>query len=485
LSRPRRFGKSLLLSTLKAYFEGKAELFKGLFVYDKVKTWKKYPIIQLDYALIQYNKDTNTFETSLLSYLKSIAKDYGLIIEETIIPNYFTSLVMQLHKAHGPVVILVDEYDKPLVDSLTNEEQFYENRKVISGLYGTMKSLDPYLQFVMLTGVSRFAKVNVFSGMNNLDDISMSAKYSQIVGFSQEEIEQYFQAYLQDIQDKFSTSKDILLANIRLQYNGFSWDGKNRLYNPFSFIKFLADQEFGNYWFATGTPSFLIQLIKEQKQLPERFENTKTNDLVGGGVNIKKLPLLALLFQTGYLTISKIEYDGFQQRFYLDYPNEEVRHSFLTYLLAGFAEKDEFEIRPEAVALRDALVEEKPAIFIQHLQSFIADIPGRLHLKKEAYYHSLVYMVFRLVGMRLLLEKETDKGRIDAVLELSDKVYIIEFKFATDKRTKRVATLAQKALKQIEDKQYYEAYLAAGKKVILLGIGFLEKQLSWKMKNLS
>ena len=246
----------------------------------------------------------------------------------------------------------------------------------------------------------------------------------------------------------------------------------------------MSDQEFGNYWFASGTPSFLIQLIKEHKHLPERFENTKTNDLEGGSVNIQNLPLLPLLFQTGYLTISKIEYDGFQQRFYLDYPNEEVRHSFLTYLLAGFTKKGEFEIRPEAVALRDALLEEKPAVFIQHLQSFIADIPGRLHLQKEAYYHSLVYMIFRLVGMQLLLEKETDKGRIDAVLALSDKVYIIEFKFATDKRTKRVATLAQKALKQILDKKYYEAYLGGNKKVILLGIGFLNKELGWKMSKL-
>ena len=484
LSRPRRFGKSLLLTTLKAYFEGKSELFKGLHIYDKEKNWNKYPIIHLDYALIQYRKDTKTFEASLLSYLESIAKQYGLIIKQSIIPNFFNELVIELYKKQGPVVILVDEYDKPLVDLLTNEKQFYENREVISGLYATMKSLDAYLQFVMLTGVSRFAKVNVFSGLNNLNDISMSSDYSQIVAFSQDEIEQYFQPYLQKIQNKFHTTRNILLETIRSQYNGFSWDGLNRLYNPFSFIKFLADKEFGNYWFASGTPSFLIQLIKEQKHLPERFEQTKTNDLEGGSVNIKNLPLLPLLFQTGYLTISKIDYDGFQQRFYLDYPNEEVRHSFLTYLLAGFTKKDEFEIRPEAVALRDALIEEKTATFIQHLQSFIADIPARLHLKKEAYYHSLVYMVFRLVGMQLLLEKETDKGRIDAVLELPDKVYIIEFKFATDKRTKRVATLATKALKQISDKKYYEAYLGSGKKVILLGIGFLNKELGWKVKNL-
>jgi len=402
--------------------------------------------------------------------------------KESIIPNYFTLLVKQLHKAHGLVVILVDEYDKPLVDLLANEEQFYENGKVISGLYATMKSLDPYLHFVILTGISRFVKSNVFSGLNNLNDISLSAKYSQIVGFSQDEIEQNFQAHLQTIQQKFKTTKELLLENIRLQYNGYSWDGQNRLYNPFSFVKFLYDQEFGNYWSASGSPSFLIELIKEQKYLPEQFENTKTNDLEGGSVNIKNLPLLPLLFQTGYLTISKIEYNGFQQRFYLDYPNEEVRYSFLTYLLAGFIKRGEFEIRPEAVALRDALIEEKPAIFIKHLQSFIADILIRLHLKKEVYYHSLMYMIFRLVGMQLLLEKEIDKGRIDAVLELSNKVYIIEFKFTSDKRTKHVATLAQKALKQIEDKRYYEPYLGSGKKITLLGIGFLNKQLRWKMK---
>lgn len=485
LSRPRRFGKSLLLSTLKSYFEGKANLFEGLDIFDKEIEWKEHPIIQLDYALIQYRKDTITFEASLLSFFKSVSKEYGLTIEETILLDFFRELVIQLYNTQGSVVILVDEYDKPLVDLLTNEEQFYENAKVISGLYATMKSLDPYLQFVMLTGVSRFVKANVFSGLNNLDDISLSGKYSQIVGFSQDEIEQYFEPYLQRIQEKFHTTRNILLETIRFQYIGSSWDGQNRLYNPFSFIKFLSEQEFGNYWFASGTPSFLIQLIKEQKHLPEQFEQTKTNDLEGGSVNIKNLPLLPLLFQTGYLTISKIDYDGFQQRFYLDYPNEEVRHSFLTYLLAGFTKKDEFEIRPEAVALRDALIEEKPAIFIQLLQSFIADIPARLHLEKEAYYHSLVYMVFRLVGMQLLLEKETDKGRIDAVLELPDKVYIIEFKFATDKRTKRVATLAQKALKQISEKKYYEAYLGSGKKVILVGIGFLSKELGWKLKKLN
>jgi len=196
LSRPRRFGKSLLLSTLKAFFEGKADLFKGLFIYDKMEKWEQFPIIHLDYALIQYQKDTSTFEDSILSYLKSIATAYGLTIEESIIPNYLGALVKELHKKQGPVVILVDEYDKPLVDLLNEEAQFYENRKVISSLYGAMKSLDPYLQFVLLTGVSRFAKVNVFSGLNNLNDISMSGKYSQIVGFSQEEIEQYFQSHL-------------------------------------------------------------------------------------------------------------------------------------------------------------------------------------------------------------------------------------------------------------------------------------------------
>ncbi len=484
LSRPRRFGKSLLLSTLKSFFEGRGDLFRGLYIHDKVKEWKKHPIIHIDYSLVDYRTDIQTFKKSLLNYLIGISREHQLSINENIIHNFFSELVRQLAQRHGSVVVLVDEYDKPLVDTLAQPKLFEENREVLSGLYGSMKALDAHLRFVMLTGVSRFSKVGVFSGMNNLDDISLNDTFASIVGFSQEELEHYFEGYLESLDAKFGLSKDLLFKEIKHYYNGFSWDGKHRLYNPFSILKLLKDQKFDNYWFATGTPTFLVNLIKKEKSLPETFENYRTNDLTGSSLNIQNIPLIPLLFQTGYLTISHTEKQGFSDIYFLNYPNEEVRHSFLTYLVASFVEQDEFDIRPQVLYLRDALIEEDIPAFLNLMNSFLADIPSQLHIPKEAYYHSLIGMMLRLVGVQPIMEKSTSRGRIDVVLELYDLIYIIEVKFATNKRTKRIKTLTRQALKQIEEKKYYESYLSSHKKIILLGIGFLDKKLDGKYMEL-
>lgn len=482
LSRPRRFGKSLLLTTLKSFFEGREDLFRGLFIHEKVKEWKKHPVVHLDYSLVEYTKSREVFETSLLSYLKSIARSFDIEIQETVIQNAFRELIIELYNRHGEVVVLIDEYDKPLVDALTNEHRFEENREILRNLYGSIKGLDEYLRFVMLTGVSRFAKISVFSGMNNLEDISMSDSFNGITGFTQEELEKNFDEYLQPLPTKYNLSFQHFMEEVKFKYNGFSWDGVNRLYNPFSTLRFLKEGVFDNFWFSTGTPTFLIDIIKQQKQLPETLEQIKTADLIGSSMQIRNFPLVPLLFQTGYLTVAKVEMEGVNRRFILDYPNEEVRHSFLTYIAAAFVEKDEFEIQPEALELRDALREERPQDFIKRLQSFLADIPARLHIPKEAYFHSLVYMMLRLTGVRLLLEKETSTGRIDAVLEFPDKVYIIEFKFGTGSRIKNVKTLSRNALAQIETRQYHLPFLQTGKKIILFGIGFLDKQLDGRLK---
>jgi len=481
-ARPRRFGKSLLLSTLKSFFEGRADLFKGLYLYNKIGQWTKHPVIYIDYSLIEYKKTKKDFEHSILSLLKSIADFHQVTIEQTLIPDYFRSLVQTLDTKYGKVVILVDEYDKALTDSLHLPERFTQNKEVLRSLYSTFKGLDAHIRFVMLTGVSRFSKIGIFSGLNNLEDISMDDRFSTIVGFTQDELEQNFSEHLNQLSKKTTFAMPFLMTNIKYWYNGFSWDGINRLYNPFSLFNLFNKKAFNNYWFSTGTPTFLINLIKEQKKLPETFENIQTYDLVGSSESFKNFPLIPILFQTGYLTIDRIIMDGVRQVYQLTYPNEEVRHSLITYIAAEFINKDLYEIQPEAIKLRDALLKERPMEFIKYLQSFFADIPARLHLPKEAYYHSLVYMMLRLTGTQILLEKETDKGRIDGVLELSDKVYIIEFKFATNKRVKRVETLAQKAILQIEEKKYYEAFLASGKKIILFGIGFLDKKIAGQVK---
>ena len=484
-ARPRRFGKSLLLTTLKSFFQGKKELFKGLYIYDKEKDWTVYPVIHIDYSKVEYRDTKEIFTSSMVFHLKTIASEYEITLVEKDIATAFNELLTKLHQKYQQrVVILVDEYDKPLVDSLTKPAEFERNRLILSSLYGTMKGHDGYLRFVFLTGVSRFSKVNVFSGMNNLDDISMNKEFSTLLGFTQSELETYFKDHLAKLADTFDRSVPALLPGIKEWYNGFSFDGINKLYNPFSILKLFTEYEFRNYWFSTGTPTFLIDLIKKQKRLPEEFEHVKVTDLVGSTEQIKNFPLIPLLYQTGYLAIEKTGRDDLSPYYFLNYPNREVRHSFLRHITAAFLNKDEFSIQPEALALRDALIEENIPKFVKKFQSFLSDIPGRLHIPKEAYYHSLTYLMLRLIGAKTLLEKETDKGRIDAVLELPDKVYIIEFKFAKNTTIKQASTLSRRAIKQIKDKKYYEPYLGHSRRILLLGLGFLDKQLHGRVEEL-
>ena len=483
LARPRRFGKSLMLTTLKSYFQGKKHLFEGLYIYEKEKEWKYHPVVHIDYSLVNYRDGMDIFHQSLMYHLKDIAREYDIELKSKVVDNALSEMIVKLHEKYGLVVVLVDEYDKPMVDALTKPAKFEENRNALRGLYGALKGLDQHLRFVMLTGVSRFAKVNVFSGMNNLDDITLNEEYSTLTGFTQEELESYFGEWVEKLnKTTFQIPHDKLMGYIKFWYDGFSFTGSHKLYNPFSILALFSNLDFGNYWFSTGTPTFLTDLIKEQKHLPETFENLKIADLTGSSTQLKKLPLVPLLYQTGYLTVSKVVREGVRKYYHLNYPNEEVRHSFLTFLAAGFVEKDEFEIQPEAIELRHALRDEKTDAFVQRLQSFLADIPYQLHIPAEAYYHSLVYIMLRLAGVQLLLEKSTDKGRIDAVAEWPDKVYIIEFKFAKNSRIKNVKTLSRQALPKLKKNGYAEPYLASGKKVILFGIGFLEKVLHGRVK---
>lgn len=421
----------------------------------------------------------------MLAHLQEIADEYDLVLSQPDISTAFNELVLKLHKKYAQkVVVLIDEYDKPLLDNLTKPEEFERNRIILSNLYGSIKGHDNYLRFVLLTGVSRFSKVSVFSGINNLDDISMNKAYSTIVGFTQEEVATYFADHLQVLGTSFSMSVAELMPHLKEWYNGFSFDGISKLYNPFSIIKLFTDYEFRNYWFSTGTPTFLIDLIKSQKHLPEEFEQLKTTDLIGSTTQINNFPLIPLLYQTGYLSIESSGRDGLRPYYYLNYPNREVSDSFLIHITAAFLNKDQFKIQPESLDLRDALIAEDIDLFVKKCQSFLSDIPGRLHIPREAYYHSLIYLLLRLVGAKLLLEKETDKGKIDAVLELPDKVYIIEFKFALNTSIKNASTLSKRALKQIHDKKYYEAYIGDNRRILLLGLGFLEKQLHGRVEKL-
>ncbi len=482
LSRPRRFGKSLLLSTLKSFFQGRENLFRGLYIHDKEKEWKKHPVIHLDYSLVEYKNGKLAFQESLLDYLKAIGKEFGVESNEKHIPNLFRYLITQLHDRGGQVVVLIDEYDKPMVDILSNAEQFEENREILKSLYSTLKTLDPYLRFVMLTGVSRFSKIGVFSGLNNLRDISLHENFNAIAGFTQEELEKDFSSHLEALTKHLNITHSDLLKQIKQYYNGYSWDGTNRLYNSFSMLNFFIDKEWKNFWFSTGTPSFLLEVAKKQKALPETLENQLVSDLEGYSTRPLEMSLPALFFQTGYLTIKEKFHDSSSTFYRLGYPNFEVEQSFTTYLLATFMQKPEHYTQPAGFELRQALRNENIERFLTIIRGYLAEIPARLHIPREAYYHSLIFMLLRLMGLKMDLEKATDKGQIDGVLELDQQVYIIEFKFATNKRIKRIKTLVKKALDQIEAQKYYEPYLSSSKKVLLLGVGFLNKQLAGRVK---
>jgi hypothetical protein len=473
LSRPRRFGKSLLLGTLKAWFEGKKELFEGLSLYQQT-TWQAYPVILIDYSVVDYHKDVATFERSLYYRLENYAIQYEIKITRLGIKSQLEELVRKLYQKTGQqVVLLIDEYDKPIIDFLDRPVQAHQNKEVLANFYSVIKSLDPYLHFVMITGVSRFSKISVFSGMNNLIDITLQKQFGALLGFTQKELETTLTPYLQALQQQEAIDSPTLLNQIQYWYNGYSWNVIEKVYNPFSILNLLHQQQFKNYWFSTGTPTFLIEQMNKAALSPVDLTNITLTDISFDAYDLKHLDIKALLFQTGYLTITHQEKATLGARLYhLQIPNEEVRASLFTYLLADYTQQQKGNIQPDIIHIRQALVKENFEQFKVLLRRFMAGIPSKLHIKKESYYQSLFYMLFSLLGIKIELEKLTDKGIIDGVLELDKQTYIVEFKF--QQRGKMISLLTR-ALEQIRHRKYYEAYLRNNKKIILLAIGFIGK----------
>ncbi len=482
LSRPRRFGKSLLVSTLYEIFSGNQELFQGLHIYDKIE-WKPHPVIHLDLSLIS-KENEEQLKQSLMYVVESIASEHHIKLGIQKYNMAFRELIIKLSEAYQQqVVVLIDEYDKPIIDLLENVDAAHKNREVLKKFYGILKGCDPYLRFVFLTGVSKFARVSIFSGLNNLKDITLTPQFAMITGYTQEELERDFDAHLAVVSETSRMSQEELLELIKFWYNGYSWDGKRTLYNPFSILNFFMDQDFGNYWFASGTPTFLLKKIREQQIDITGLEKQTLGVQSLDSYDIERLETYALLFQTGYLTIKGIKRARMGARSYiLSYPNFEVRESLLTYLCADFTAASVAKIQPLHEQMFTYLEQEDLEAFIQMMQSLFSDIPYPLHISEEAYYHSLFYMIMKLMGAEVNAEVLTDKGRVDAVLECDDRIYVIECKYGESGR--KVETLTRNALRQIHAKKYYEPFLKKGKKILLLGIGFVEKTLGYQIEAL-
>ena len=473
LSRPRRFGKSLLVSTLLEIFAGNKALFQWLYIYDKIE-WQPHPVIVIDFNGISFN-DEEVFKASLSSFLDNVADEYEIVLLKTFVKDKFAELIKKIaEKTHQKVVILIDEYDKPIVNYIDDIEKAAKNREILRDFFGVLKYSDAFIRFVFLTGVSKFARVSIFSDLNNLRDITLSPQFATLLGYTQNELESYFDQHIQNLCFALGIKKAQLLAKIKTWYDGYSWDAKHQVYNPYSILNLFTEQQFDNYWFASGTPTFLMKLIKNTAYDATVLENKKVSKIVFESYNLENLNIFALLFQTGYLTISQIDKKGRTPQYILNYPNVEVKEAFITYLFANFTKNGLEAIQPAAEDLRTYLQTDNLDGFMNLIKALFAKIPYPLHIEQEAYYHSLFYMIAILMGVEIDLEVLTDKGRVDGVLTLEDKIYLMEFKYG--KAGTKIDTLTKQAIKQIRTKNSGERFLNESRPRLLLGIGFVEKK---------
>ncbi len=459
LSRPRRFGKSVLISTLYELFRGQKELFKGLYMEDRWDWEKRHPVIKISLGSGDFSTESR-FDETLFVILKENADRLDLECEQILkMPvSCFRQLIIGSYKKFGQkVVILIDEYDKPILDFITYKERARLNRDKLKAFYGIIKDLDEYIRFVLITGVSKFSKLNLFSGLNNLYDITVDPGFATICGYTHQEVVDAFKDHLDGVD----------LDKLKEWYNGYNYFGEP-VYNPFDILLFLAkNKEYRPYWWSTGNPSFLIDLLRTQPQYLPDLENCMVDDLVLEAFDVDYIDIAALLWQTGYLTFKdKFEgIDGIEYR--LGIPNKEIQISLNKLFLQYLTGLDR-ELRTRRKELVKAFLEGDLRLFRDALTALFASIPYNNYANSiiqhyEGYYASVVYAYLASLGFQIIAEDTTSKGRVDMTIILPDKVYVIEFKVNTEPGS---------ALKQIKQKGYYEKYLSNTKKVFLVGIGF-------------
>ena len=482
LSRPRRFGKSLFLDTLRCAFEGKRELFEGLFLENNWNWEEKYPVIRFDFSE-QKVKSTEELEEFLNFKIKENAKRLGVEIETG--RYYYTAFMELITKTaetkKKQVILLIDEYDKPILDNIENREKAKEIREVLKGFYQVIKPADPYLRFVFLTGASKFSKVSLFSGLNNLQDITLHPEYNEICGYTQEEFERIFEDRISEIIDKMGEE---VMEEIKLWYNGYRWGGEEKLYNPFDVLLFLSEREFAPFWFETGTPEFLMRIILENRYPVPKLENISVSRIQLDSFDIEKMELEAVLFQTGYLTIKQVRKRSVGLKEYiLSYPNFEVKTALTNYIL------DELTRSPyakEKSRLWDLMETGDLDGLEELLRQLFAGIPHDWYRKNkiaeyEGYWASVIYSFFSSAGFDVRAEDTTYYGRIDITVLHRNKAYIFEIKVSENERkNKKGKTHNRKtkrsALEQIKEKRYWEKYEEEAEEIYLIGIEFSLKK---------
>lgn len=483
LSRPRRFGKSLLLSTLDAYFSGKQELFKGLYleqaelefaVREKREAWQQYPVLYLDLNAERYAQP-HDLENALNTHLVRWEQRYGKEASEATFSSRFMGVIRRAYEqTERQVVVLIDEYDKPLLDTLDKSELNGTYRDILRAFFSVIKSSDRYLRFAFLTGVTRFSKVSVFSGLNNLRDISLLSDFAGICGITEQELEANFAPEIETLGNELGETRDATLAILKKRYDGylFARKGEN-VYNPFSLLNVFASRELSDYWYATGTPTFLVEYLKAAHyNIPDLEGNVRLDESDLEANRTDSRNPLPILFQAGYLTIK--EYQAMFNVYRLGFPNDEVRYGFMKNLLDGFAPT----LYGAGVAASDFardMLEGKVDEFMTRMRSILSGIPystvssEEMVALRERDYQVSVYLIFSLMGQFVQTEVHNSVGRADCVVHTRDVIYVFEFKLWS-KGT------PQEALAQIKANGYDTPFRASGKRVVLIGVSFDEQK---------
>ena len=460
LSRPRRFGKSLLVSTLTSLYQGRKELFKGLWIEDKWDFSQINPTLCLYFNSLDYRAEG--LPEVLQHWLDIQAQKFGIDSIDTQLGTGFQELIEKIYLKTGKkVVVLIDEYDKPIIDYLDDVEKASQHRNLLKSFYGILKSSDPYLQLVFITGVSKFTKISLFSDLNNLNDISMQKGFGDIVGINQQELEDNFSREITAFSLEKNIDENSYLDEIKRWYNGYNWDSISKVYNPFSLLRFFdGGGDFKNFWFETGTPTFLIKELYKHRYFD--FDNVEASEEELSAFNIEFVQPTALLFQTGYLTIKS--YNPSESWYVLTYPNEEVRRSLNEYLLKAFRQNETESVIPMVIKLRNALQEKDLERVVNLLNNLYATLPFDLWQREnERFYHALLHITFTILGTYIQSEIHTSEGRCDAVVHTEKYIYFFEFKLDQS---------AEIALKQIEKKHYFKPFKENNKKLIGVGINF-------------
>ena len=460
LSRPRRFGKSLLMSTIEAYFKGKKHLFEGLAMETLETDWKVYPVLHLDLNAEKYDKieDLNNL---LDTYLREWEAEYGS--KEGGNPSLslrFRSVIRCARQKTGMgVVVLVDEYDKPILQAIGNEPLQNEFRNALKAFYGVLKSADADLRFTLLTGVTKFGKVSVFSDLNNLNDVTMDPRFVDICGISEDELHEYFDTEVAELAANNNKTKDEAYTELRQRYDGYHFSlGASGLYNPFSVLNTLEKRVFKDYWFATGTPTYLVELLKKTDFKLDDFSNLEVSQEDLDSIHQADINPIPVLFQSGYLTIKEAneEFD----LYVLDFPNEEVRQGFVKFLLPYYVYCKQSQQKTIVSKFVTSLRNGDADTFMRLLQSLMSGTPYELIRELENHYQNVMYIITRLMGFYIQAEYRTSNGRIDLLIGTDKYVYIIELKFNGT---------AAEALSQIEEKDYSLPFAIDDRQIVKIG----------------